>query len=153
MPQATSRVAAPLVEAVRSDRGGPGGGGSGGGGTGPSGGGRSFGSGGIGRGGSGGSKGTFQGPSGVTKPGRNSGTPSSGSGGPKGRAAASKPPGYSFGLTPMEFDERKRKGLCLYCAKRHLFEQCMHKAEAQAGKTSPAGNTPPSPLTHPKWGA
>ena len=75
----------------------------------------------------GGTKGTFRGPSGATKPGRSSGTPSSGSGGPKGRATGFKPPGYSFGLASSEFNRRKGKGLCLYCAERQLFEPRIHK--------------------------
>ena len=137
-------------------RGGPSGGGGsggGGGGNGPGGGGRSFGSGGSGRGGfgAGSTKGAFRGPSGVTKPGRSSGAPSSGSGGPKGRATGFKAPGYSFGLTPNEFNRRKEKGLCLYCGDKHLFEVCPQKGDAQAGRPSPVGNRPPGPLNHPKW--
>lgn len=118
----------------RGPGGGPGGG-LGGGSGGGSGGGRSSHGGATG-------KGAFKPPAGVRKP--------SGGAGPS-KTPSPRAPGAAFGLTPAQFDERKRKGQCLYCGDRHLFEMCPRKSDAQAGRPSPAGNRPPGPLSHPKW--
>lgn len=81
------------------------------------------------------------------------------------RATMSKPPGSSFGLTLGEFDRRKQREYKGYFPSVGRTEACASvgqrgtcssrpstsKEDAQAGKPSPARNTPPSPLTHFKW--
>ena len=68
------------------------------------------------------------------------------------RAAGSKFPGYSFGLTPSEFTRRQEMELCLYCAQRHLFEECNHKVDAQAAKAGFSPQENACPTAHPSRG-